>query len=173
MALYVPFHDCRLGWPRFLRPLPVPSIHLHCPPWPLYPSDVMMAAMYDSPSEPTLRREVQPPLRQPTGLGVMLIAAAAMFFAVAGSAFVVRARMAGHCCDRAHPLPNDGAAETFIEVRPAAPPPMETSPCREVPSGDPTFRQLVYTYDDDADFVDPCDRERVEIIEIDLADTTD
>jgi hypothetical protein len=33
----------------------------------------------------------------------MLIAAAAMFFAVAGSAFIVRARMAGHCCDRAHP----------------------------------------------------------------------
>jgi len=32
----------------------------------------------------------------------MLIASAAMFFAVAGSAFVVRARMAGHCCDRAH-----------------------------------------------------------------------
>jgi hypothetical protein len=33
----------------------------------------------------------------------MLIASAAMFFAVAGSAFIVRARMAGHCCDRAHP----------------------------------------------------------------------
>lgn len=32
----------------------------------------------------------------------MLIASAAMFFAVAGSAFVVRARMAGHCCDRSH-----------------------------------------------------------------------
>ena len=32
----------------------------------------------------------------------MLIASAAMFFAVAGSAFVVRARMAGHCCERTH-----------------------------------------------------------------------
>jgi hypothetical protein len=63
----------------------------------------MMAPMHDSPSEKVLRREVQPPHRQPTGLGVMLIASAAMFFAVAGSAFVVRARMAGHCCDRAHP----------------------------------------------------------------------
>ena len=30
----------------------------------------------------------------------MLMASAAMFFAVAGSAFVVRARMAGHCCER-------------------------------------------------------------------------
>lgn len=61
-----------------------------------------MDRMHESPSEKTLRREVQPPHRQPTGLGVMLIASAAMFFAVAGSAFVVRARMAGHCCDRAH-----------------------------------------------------------------------
>src|SRR6185503_17964071 len=52
---------------------------------------------------PILRREVEAPQRQPSGLGVMLIASAAMFFAVAGSAFVVRARMAGHCCDRAHP----------------------------------------------------------------------
>ncbi len=52
---------------------------------------------------PILRREVEPPQRQPSGLGVMLIASAAMFFAVAGSAFVVRARMAGHCCDREHP----------------------------------------------------------------------
>jgi hypothetical protein len=62
-----------------------------------------MVAMHDSPSEKILRREVQLPQRQPTGLGVMLIASAAMFFAVAGSAFVVRARMAGHWCDRAHP----------------------------------------------------------------------
>lgn len=66
----------------------------------------MMAVMHDSPSEKILRREVQPPHRQPTGLGVMLIASAAMFFAVAGSAFVVRARMAGHCCDRAHSSPH-------------------------------------------------------------------
>ena len=32
----------------------------------------------------------------------MLIASAAMFFAVAGSAFIVRARLAGHCCARDH-----------------------------------------------------------------------
>jgi hypothetical protein len=60
-----------------------------------------MESMHDSPSEKVLRREVQPPQHQPSGLGLMLIASAAMFFAVAGSAFVVRARMAGHCCDRA------------------------------------------------------------------------
>src|SRR5690606_41688094 len=64
--------------------------------------DVMARIVGDS-GRPTLRREVEAPQRQPTGLGVMLIASAAMFFAVAGSAFIVRARMAGHCCDRAHP----------------------------------------------------------------------
>ncbi|HUS66309.1 MAG TPA: hypothetical protein VMZ28_17275 [Kofleriaceae bacterium] len=61
-----------------------------------------------------LRREVEPPHRQPNGLGVMLIASAAMFFAVAGSAFVVRARMAGHCCDRTH-------APVRVEAAPRAP----------------------------------------------------
>lgn len=45
-----------------------------------------------------LRREVEPPQRQPTGLGVMLLASAAMFFAVAGSAFILRARMATDSC---------------------------------------------------------------------------
>jgi hypothetical protein len=45
----------------------------------------------------------------------MLIASAAMFFAVAGSAFVVRARMAGHCCDRSH------HAASQAQMRPATP----------------------------------------------------
>jgi hypothetical protein len=98
----------------------------------------MMAAMHDSPSEKvTLRREVQPPHRQPTGLGVMLIASAAMFFAVAGSAFVVRARMAGHCCDRAHPSPHAQA-----QVRPMPPPlpaPM-IGGAGEVPCGEAVYR---------------------------------
>lgn len=49
-----------------------------------------------------LRREVEPPQRHQTGLGVMLIASAAMFFAVAGSAFILRARMADSCCPRSH-----------------------------------------------------------------------
>ena len=70
--------------------------------------------MHASPSEKILRREVQQPHRQPTGLGVMLIASAAMFFAVAGSAFVVRARMVGHCCDRA-------LSSSQAELRPATP----------------------------------------------------
>jgi hypothetical protein len=92
--------------------------------------------MHDSPSEKVvLRREVQPPHRQPTGLGVMLIASAAMFFAVAGSAFVVRARMAGHCCDRAHPSPHSQA-----QVRPM-PPPM---PAPMVEQGDVPCGEAVY-----------------------------
>ena len=45
-----------------------------------------------------LRREVETPQRQNTGLGVMLVASAAMFFAVAGSAFILRARMATGGC---------------------------------------------------------------------------
>lgn len=48
-----------------------------------------------------LRREVEPPQRQPTGLGVMLLASASMFFAVAGSAFILRARMNDGCPYRA------------------------------------------------------------------------
>jgi len=68
---------------------------------------------------PILRREVEAPQRQPNGLGVMLIASAAMFFAVAGSAFVVRARMAGHCCDRAHP---PAVIERASAVEPVATP---------------------------------------------------
>ena len=35
----------------------------------------------------------------------MLVASAAMFFAVAGSAFILRARMATECCPRAHTSP--------------------------------------------------------------------
>ncbi len=42
---------------------------------------------------PSLRREVLYPQRQSTGVGVMLVASAAMFFAVASSAFILRAQM--------------------------------------------------------------------------------
>jgi len=88
----------------------------------------MMVPMHDSSSEKILRREVQLPHRQPTGLGVMLIASAAMFFAVAGSAFVVRARMAGHCCDRARVAPQ--APVRIPAISPAATRPAEP-PCGE------------------------------------------
>jgi hypothetical protein len=42
---------------------------------------------------PKLRREVEPPQRANSCLGVLLVASMAMFFAVASSAFILRARM--------------------------------------------------------------------------------
>jgi hypothetical protein len=90
----------------------------------------MMDAMQTGESDrPILRREVEAPQRQPNGLGVMLIASAAMFFAVAGSAFVVRARMAGHCCDREHPQAS--AAVERPVAAPATVAPLDASgePC--------------------------------------------
>lgn len=59
----------------------------------------------------------------------MLIASAAMFFAVAGSAFVVRARMAGHCCDRSHP-------PAHAQIRAVAPLVKESGP----PCGEAVYR---------------------------------
>lgn len=50
------------------------------------------------PESVKLSREVLPPQKPQSGLGVMLVAAAAMFFAVASSAFILRARMAPSCC---------------------------------------------------------------------------
>jgi hypothetical protein len=70
---------------------------------------------------PTLHREVEPPQRQPTGLGVMLLASTSMFFAVAGSALVVRARMAAesNCPYRAR---IHQVAPSYDQLRPAPPP---------------------------------------------------
>ena len=50
-----------------------------------------------SPESPrhTLSKEVLPPQKPQNGVGVMLVAAAAMFFAVASSALILRSRMAG------------------------------------------------------------------------------
>ena len=63
-----------------------------------------------------LRKEVLPPQKQSSGLGVMVVAATAMFFAVASSAFILRARMAQSCCPaRAMPAP------IVIETTPATP----------------------------------------------------
>ncbi len=56
-----------------------------------------------------LQREVLYPQRHNTGVGVMLVASAAMFFAVASSAFILRSQMpAGEHCpgsaEQARPL---------------------------------------------------------------------
>jgi hypothetical protein len=88
--------------------------------------DAMRAPV--DPDRPVLRREVEPPERQPTGLGIMLIASAAMFFAVAGSAFIVRARMASHCCDRSH-APAQVAPIRAPDRATVVPGPMGREPC--------------------------------------------
>lgn len=45
-----------------------------------------------------LVREVLPPQKPSSGIGVMIVAATAMFFAVASSAFILRARMVRSSC---------------------------------------------------------------------------
>jgi len=52
-----------------------------------------MGVDLDNSQKLVLRREVLYPQKQNTGVGVMLVASAAMFFAVASSAFILRAQM--------------------------------------------------------------------------------
>lgn len=68
-----------------------------------------------------LRREVLRPQKANNGLGVMIVAATAMFFAVASSAFIVRARM-HRTCTHHHPpqiveVPAQSAAEPPVRSR--------------------------------------------------------
>lgn len=89
---------------------------------------------------PKLRKEVLPPQKPNNGIGVMLVAATAMFFAVASSAFILRARMAREGCPA---LQQRGA--TTIHVH--APPPAAAEPV-VIPADN-----LVYVDDDDDDGV--------------------
>ncbi len=73
--------------------------------------------------DPKLQREVLPPQKQSSGLGVMVVAAAAMFFAVASSAFVLRARMARSHCDYVR-----SATPIIIQVDPSTSDNMPTQP---------------------------------------------
>ncbi len=57
-----------------------------------------MGVDLDTSEKLQLRREVLYPQRQNTGVGVMLVASAAMFFAVASSAFILRAQMPSQEC---------------------------------------------------------------------------
>lgn len=54
-------------------------------------------AMADLVPTSSLSKEVLPPQKPNSGLGIMLVASLAMFFAVASSAFVLRARTARSC----------------------------------------------------------------------------
>ena len=57
----------------------------------------------DEPLQKPLRREVEFPIRQQSGLGLVMVASAAMFFAVASSAFLIRARMDVSRCPHSQP----------------------------------------------------------------------
>lgn len=57
-----------------------------------------MGADLDNSQKLGLQREVLFPQKQNTGVGVMLVASAAMFFAVASSAFILRAQMPMQQC---------------------------------------------------------------------------
>ena len=69
------------------------------------------------PSPACLHREVLPPQKQESGFGVVVVAALAMFMAVASSALVVRARIAKtSCASHEAPAPVVPAATFTIPV---------------------------------------------------------
>lgn len=74
----------------------------------------------DRDSKPILVREVMRPGREQTGVAVLLVAASALTFALAGSAFALWARTA-HRCTHAHP-------PVTAPVADAEPVVLETSP---------------------------------------------
>jgi hypothetical protein len=52
----------------------------------------------------TLTREVLPPQKPSSGFGILMVASLTMFFAIASSAFVLRARMVRTCPGQQAPL---------------------------------------------------------------------
>lgn len=56
-----------------------------------------MGRMADHVSTTALTKEVLPPQKPSSGFGLMMVASLAMFFTVASSAFVLRARMVQRC----------------------------------------------------------------------------
>lgn len=89
-----------------------------------------------------LSREVLPPQRPQSGLGVMLVAAAAMFFAVASSAFILRARMAQNCCPLKE-VQAPAAVDWTARVKPSATAECGTPQYRTQPDG---AIQVVYEH---------------------------
>jgi hypothetical protein len=86
-----------------------------------------------------LVREVEPPQRQHSGLGVMVIASAAMFFAVTSSAFLLEARTT-HCPHR---------SMRAVTVQPAAQPTIRAAPGGETPAARATCGEAVYRHHPD------------------------
>ena len=72
-----------------------------------------------------LTKEVGPPEQRHNGVAVMLVASTAMFFAVAGSAFILRARMARECHSARRAVPamiREASTRTPAQVAPVAAP---------------------------------------------------
>jgi len=94
-----------------------------------------------------LQREVLYPQRRSTGVGVMLVASAAMFFAVASSAFILRAQMPmTEECPRyvpsVHPHPggqSPGMHSLDIDLNTAES--VDFSEVGSVPCGEPIFHE--------------------------------
>lgn len=79
-----------------------------------------------------LSKEVLPPQKPQNGVGVMVVAAAAMFFAVASSALILRSRMASECCPtRAARAPAVVVDVALPQVRPT-----------DHRCGEPVYQQL-------------------------------
>lgn len=60
--------------------------------------------MADRVSLPNLKKEVLPPYKESSGLGVVMVASMAMLFAVTSSALALRARMARQCSSAGVPV---------------------------------------------------------------------
>ena len=85
-------------------------------------------------SAPKLVKEVQPPQRYDSGVGVLVVASAAVFMALLGSSMVLRARAA---CRLAKPVVAPAVAPMAPAAQaPAAGPAEVAEPC-----GEPVFRQ--------------------------------
>jgi hypothetical protein len=94
-------------------------------------------------SQISLQREVLAPQRTSSGLGVMLVATGAMFFAVASSAFLLRARSHEYR-EHSHAVRPIGRDARVTQPRPAVAP-------LAVPAGAPegTCGRAIYEGNDD------------------------
>lgn len=109
----------------------------------------------DRDSKPVLVREVMRPGREQTGVAVLLVAASALTFALAGSAFALWARTA-HRCDHAHPPVTAPVAD--------AEPAVVTDPV--IIDGAPRCGQAVWTKNTDSSITvhfEACEQPEVEI----------
>ena len=91
---------------------------------------------------PALRREVLYPQRQNTGVGVMLVASAAMFFAVASSAFILQAQMPmSEECPGASARSIQGPLVEVVEVELIELPAVDQEALAAMPCDEPVYQE--------------------------------